>query len=271
MGDVYRARDTQLQRDVALKILPDSFAADSERVARLQREAEILASPNHPHIAGIHGIHDSDGTRGLVLELVEGETLAEVIARGPIPCGDALPLAMQIAEGLDAAHERGIVHRDLKPANIKITPDGVVKILDFGLAKLELASGIDEGRNKAAGSPAKVSPTTLPGIVLGTAAYLAPEQARGTPLDRRADVWAFGAVLLEMLTGRSPFARDSVQDTLAAILRDDPDWSALGGDAPPRIRRLIELCLEKDPKRRVRDMATVRMVMEGAFEAPAAA
>lgn len=269
MGDVYRARDTQLQRDVALKILPDSFAADLERVARLQREAEILASLNHPHIAGIYGIHDSDATRALVLELVEGETLAEVIARGPIPCGDALPVAMQIADGLDAAHERGIVHRDLKPANVKITFDGVVKILDFGLAKLELDAGFDEGRDKPAGSPAKVTPTTRPGIVLGTAAYMAPEQARGTSLDRRADVWAFGAVLLEMLTGRSPFARDSVQETLVALLRDAPDWSTLGDDTPPRIRRLLELCLEKDPRRRVRDMATVRMVMEGAFETPA--
>jgi serine/threonine-protein kinase len=270
MGEVYRARDTQLQRDVALKILPHSFAADPERVARLQREAEVLASLNHPHIAGIHGIHDSDGTRALVLELVEGETLAEAIARGLIPCGDALPVAMQIADGLEAAHERGIVHRDLKPANIKITPDGVAKILDFGLAKLKPDSGFDEGRDKPAGSPAKVSPATLPGILLGTAAYMAPEQARGASLDRRADVWAFGVVLLEMLTGRSPFARDSAQETLAAILRDEPDWSRLGDDTPPRIRRLLELCLEKDPRRRVRDMATVRMVMEGAFEMPAA-
>ena len=270
MGEVYRARDTQLQRDVALKILPDSFAADPERVARLQREAEILASLDHPNIAGIHGIHDSDGTRGLVLELVEGETLAEAISRGPIPCADALPVAMQIADGLDAAHERGIVHRDLKPANIKITPDGVVKILDFGLAKLGLNPRFDDDRDKPAGLPAKLSPATLPGILLGTAAYLAPEQARGTSLDRRADVWAFGAVLFETLTGRSPFARDSVQDTLAAVLRDEPDWSTLGDDIPPRIRRLLEMCLEKDPRRRVRDMATIRMVIEGAFETPAA-
>ena len=271
MGEVYLARDTQLNREVALKILPDSFAANPERLARFQREAEILASLNDPHIAGIHGVQQSDGIRALVLELVDGETLAQRIARGPIPLSEALPLASQIAAALDTAHEQGIVHRDLKPANIKITQEGVVKILDFGLAKLTQDSGVDQSRVGLANSPAKIGPaTTLPGILLGTAAYMSPEQARGAIIDRRADVWAFGAVLYEMVTGRSAFARDNVHDTLAAILKDEPDWSKLGDDTPPRIRRLLELCLAKDPKCRVRDMATVRMLMEGAFDAPPA-
>ena len=268
MGEVYLARDTQLNREVALKILPDSFSTNPERLARFQREAEILASLNDPHIAGIHGVQQSDGIRALVLELVEGETLAQRIARGPIPLSEALPLASQIAAALDTAHEHGIVHRDLKPANIKITGDGVVKILDFGLAKLTQDSTVDQSRSGPVDSLARIDPaTTLPGILLGTAAYMSPEQARGAIVDRRADVWAFGTVLYEMVTGQSAFARDTAHDTLAAILKDEPDWSKLGDDTPPRIRRLLELCLAKDTKCRVRDMATVRMLMEGAFDA----
>ena len=267
MGDVYRARDTRLKRDVALKILPDSFAEDPERLVRFRREAEILASLNHPHIAGIHGVEESGGRWALVLELVEGETLAERIARGPIPLIEALTVSGQILEALDAAHEQGITHRDLKPANIKVTPDGLVKVLDFGLAKLTHASGVERAFDAGATSPTKSAATlTREGIILGTAAYMAPEQAIGKAVDRRADVWAFGAVLYEMLAGRRAFAGQDVQQTLAAVLRDEPDWSALPENTPPRIRRLIELCLEKDIKRRVRDIATVRLIMAGTFE-----
>ena len=223
MGEVYRARDTRLKREVALKVLPDHFASDPDRLARFQREAEVLASLNHPHIAAVHGLEESDGVRALVLELVEGETLAERIARGRVPLDEAVPIAQQIAEALQAAHEQGIIHRDLKPANIKLTPDGVVKVLDFGLAKLvEPAIPV----SPATIAPLTMSPTvtspapmTSVGVLLGTAAYMSPEQAKGRPADKRSDIWAFGCVFYEMLTGRRPFDGDDVSDTLASVLK----------------------------------------------------
>jgi eukaryotic-like serine/threonine-protein kinase len=227
MGEVYRATDNNLKRQVAIKVLPPTVGADPERVDRFQREAEILAVLNHPNIAHIHGLEKSDGALALVMELVEGPTLADRIAHGPIPLAEASSIAKQIAEALEAAHEQGIVHRDLKPANIKVRPDGTVKVLDFGLAK---------AMDPAAASRADTmsSPTihvTQAGIILGTAAYMSPEQARGALVDRRADIWAFGCVLYEMLAGRAVFAREPVTDTLATITRDDPDWTA---SPPPR-------------------------------------
>src|SRR5688572_19134038 len=217
MGAVYRARDTKLDRDVAIKVLPDAFAADPDRVARFEREARALATLNHPHIAQIYGVEEQSGTRALVMELVDGETLAERLARGAIPLEDALPIARQIAEGVNAAHERGIVHRDLKPANVKLRPDGTVKVLDFGLAKaLEAGTGQEPGSGHAlADSPTITSPVmTHAGIILGTAAYMSPEQAKGKTVDRRADIWAFGCVGFVMVTGRQPFAGETVSEVL---------------------------------------------------------
>ena len=252
MGEVYRARDLKLGREVAIKVLPELFAADPERLGRFQREAQVLASLNHPNIAAIHGLEESDSIRALVLELVTGATLAERIAGGGIPLDEALAIARQIAAALEAAHEQGIIHRDLKPANIKVTADGVVKVLDFGLAKL-----IDSRSGTSNPAAAPLSPTiTSPGmvtgvgIILGTAAYMAPEQARGKAVDKRADIWAFGAVLYEMLTGRRAFEGEGVTDTLAKILQAEPRWD----DVPHRARRLIQRCLEKDPKSRLRDI-----------------
>src|SRR5687768_6693541 len=221
MGEVYRARDTRLKRDVALKILPESFATDPERLARFQREAEVVASLNHPHIAAIYGVEESGSTRALVMELVEGPTLADRVAQGRVPVDEALAIAKQIAEALAAAHEQGIIHRDLKPANIKVRPDGTVKVLDFGLAKaLEpIATPIGASQLPTVTSPAMV---TGVGVLLGTAAYMSPEQARGKAVDRRTDIWAFGCVLYEMLTGSRAFESDEVSDTLAAILRVEP-------------------------------------------------
>jgi serine/threonine protein kinase len=220
MGEVYRARDTRLDRDVAIKILPEAFAADAQRVARFQREAKVLASLNHPHIAAIYGLENADGVTALVMELVEGQDLAQRLARGVIPLDEALPIAKQIAEALEAAHEQGIIHRDLKPANIKLRPDGTVKVLDFGLAKaLEPALTRGDG----AQSPTITSPAlTQMGVILGTAAYMSPEQAKGRDADRRSDMWAFGCVLYEMLTGNRAFGGADVSDTLAAVLRDEP-------------------------------------------------
>ncbi len=223
MGEVYRARDTKLNRDVALKVIPDTFALDPDRVSRFTREAQVLASLNHPHIAAIYGFEDSGKTHALVLELVEGETLAERIARGPIPLDEALPIARQICEALEAAHEPGIIHRDLKPANIKITPDGVVKVLDFGLAKLT-----DSAHAPASDfplSPTITSPAMMTGlgVILGTAAYMSPEQARGRTVDARADIWAFGVVLVEMVTGRRVFDAETISDTIAAVLTREPE------------------------------------------------
>jgi eukaryotic-like serine/threonine-protein kinase len=265
MGEVYRARDTKLERDVALKILPDSFAADRDRLMRFEREAKTLASLNHPHIAQIYGIED----RALVMELVEGETLAEHLARGPIPYDDALSIARQIADGLEAAHRAGIVHRDLKPANVKVRPDGAVKVLDFGLAKPG-GAGLPAG-DIVLNPPTITSPAmTMQGVILGTAAYMAPEQARGRPVDSRADVWAFGCVLYEMLTGRRAFAGDDITETLAAVVTKEPDWSALP-PAAPHVASILQQCLAKDPRRRLRDICDVMLLLERGGEAHPAA
>ena len=271
MGEVYRARDTRLKRDVALKILPNSFATDPERLARFQREAEVLASLNHPHIAQIYGLEEiGAGGRALVMELVEGEDLSQRIARGAIPLDEALPIAKQTAEALEAAHEQGIIHRDLKPANIKITPDGVVKVLDFGLAKLAHPEAAARHADVTA-SPTITSPAMMTGVgmILGTAAYMAPEQAKGRATDKRSDIWAFGCVLYEMLTGKRPFDGEDVSDTLANVLKIDPDWSALPLETPPPIRTLLQSCLTKDRRRRVADISTALFVLEkGASLAP---
>ena len=240
MGEVYRARDTKLGRDVALKLLPAAFANDPDRLARFEREAHVLASLNHSHIAAIYGLEETNGLTALVLELVDGPTLADRIAQGPIPLDESLPIARQVAEALEAAHEQGIIHRDLKPANIKVRPDGTVKILDFGLAKAEKAPF-------ASGAPALTSPTitspallTGAGVLLGTAAYMSPEQAKGRSADRRSDVWAFGCVLFEILTGRRPFGGDDVSATIVSVLRDEPDWSRLPAETPTAIRALLQ-------------------------------
>ena len=273
MGEVYRARDTRLKREVALKILPESFAADPDRLARFQREAEVLASLNHPNIAHIHGLEESGSVHALVMELVEGEDLAQRIARGPIPLDEALPMAKQIAEALEAAHEQGIIHRDLKPANIKITPDGVVKVLDFGLAKLTEAAASGARGADVTISPTITSPAMMTGIgvLLGTAAYMSPEQAKGREADKRSDIWGFGCVLYEMLTGTRPFDGEDVSDTLANVLKIDPDWSALPSEIPPAIRTLLQSCLTKDRRRRVADISTALFVLEkGASLAPPA-
>ena len=257
MGQVYRARDTKLGRDVAIKILPEIFAQDAERLARFEREARTLAALNHPNIAHIHGLEDRDGITALVMELVDGEDLSVQIGRGPIALADALPIAKQIAEALEAAHEQGIIHRDLKPANIKVRADGTVKVLDFGLAKA-LAPDRSGARSDAMNSPTLTAAAfagagTQMGMILGTAAYMAPEQARGRAVDRRADIWAFGCVLYEMVTGRRAFAGEDITETLASVVKDPPDLNA----APPSLRRLLGRCLEKDPKKRVRDIGDV--------------
>jgi len=260
MGEVYRARDTRLKREAALKVLPDQFTLDPDRVARFRREAEVLASLNHPNIAVIYGLEESAGTQALALELVEGPTLAERVSHGPIPLDEALAIARQIAEALEAAHEHGIIHRDLKPANIKLRPDGTVKVLDFGLAKaLEPVSG---ARANVTASPTITSPAmTAMGVILGTAAYMSPEQAKGRPADKRSDVWAFGCVLFEMLTGTRAFGGDDVSDTLAAVLRGEPDWAAVPADVPRSVRALVRHCLEKNRGARIADMAVARFVL----------
>ena len=246
MGEVYRARDGKLTRDVALKILPPLFARDPERLARFTREANLLATLNHPNIAAIYGFEPSEHSPALVLEMVEGPTLADRIERGPIPLEDALPIARQIAEALEAAHAQGIVHRDLKPANIKVRDDGTVKVLDFGLAK---AMAVDSAPGVVAASPTITSPAaTAMGTIMGTAAYMSPEQARGRAVDKRSDIWAFGAVLYEMLTGRRAFDGEDVSDTLANILKREPDWSALPPGTPPAIERVLRRCLTRDPR-----------------------
>ena len=268
MGQVYRARDTKLNRDVALKVLPDSFANDPDRLARFTREAQTLASLNHPNIAHIHGLEESGGVRALVMELVEGEDLSQRLVRGAIPIDEALPIAKQIAEALEAAHEQGIIHRDLKPANVKVRPDGTVKVLDFGLAKaMDQGSGIrDQGLGAASMSPTLATPAmTQAGMILGTAAYMSPEQAKGKTVDRRADVWAFGAVLFEMLSGRQPFSGETVSETLAEVMKSEPPWEALPVGVPAHLTRLIRQCLVKEPRQRIRDMGDVRLVLEGAF------
>jgi serine/threonine-protein kinase len=264
MGDVYRARDTTLGRDVAIKILPDVFTADANRRARFEREARLLATLNHPHIGAIYGFEQREGISGLVLELVEGQTLAERLRAGPLPVREALTIARQIADALDAAHEKGIVHRDLKPSNITITADGVVKVLDFGLAK----ASTGESARDVPLSPAVPADDTLEGLILGTAAYMSPEQARGKRVDKRTDIWAFGCVLYEMLTGRKAFSGETVSDTIAAILERDPDWSALPETTPSTLRRLLQHCLEKDPRRRLRDVGDAQGELDDHADAP---
>jgi Tol biopolymer transport system component len=256
MGEVYRARDVKLGRDVAVKVLPESLAGDPERLARFEREAKVLAALNHPNIAHIHGFEDSTGVPALVMELVEGPTLADRIARGRIPIDDALTIARQIAEALKAAHEQGIIHRDLKPANIKVKDDGTVKVLDFGLAKALVG---DRTSPDLTHSPTVTVDGTLEGIILGTAAYMSPEQARGKVVDTRTDIWAFGCVLYEMLTGRVAFPGETVSDTIAAILEREPDWLAQSEATPASIRRLLRRCLQKDSKRRLHDIADARL------------
>ena len=261
MGEVYKARDTRLDRDVAIKIIPEKFAIDAQRVARFQREAKVLASLNHPNIAIIHGL-EGRWRPALVMELVEGEDLAQRVKRGAIPLGEALPIARQIANGLEAAHEQGIVHRDLKPANIKVRPDGTVKVLDFGLAKAMEPPATSPGMSQ---SPTMTSPMmTELGVLLGTAAYMSPEQAKGGDADKRSDIWAFGCVLYEMLTGKRPFQGENLADTLVAVLRTGPDWEALPASVPRPIRRLLHRCLEKERARRLADIADARLDLDEA-------
>jgi serine/threonine-protein kinase len=263
MGVVYRATDPRLDRAVAIKALPADLAGDADRLARFEIEARTLASLNHPNVAGIHGVEEAQGQRYLVLELVEGETLAELLARGPLPLDQALDLAVQIASGLEAAHEAGIIHRDLKPGNVKITPQDKAKVLDFGLAKTAEAAQASSG---GADSPtmsgaARLSPT-LPGVIMGTAGYMSPEQARGKPVDKRSDIFAFGCVLYEMLSGAGPFGGETVTDSLGAVLHREPEWSKLPVNVPPRLRLLLERCLSKDRDRRLHDIADARIEIE---------
>jgi serine/threonine-protein kinase len=270
MGEVYRATDRNLGRDVAIKVLPEAFAQDAERLARFEREARTLASLNHPNIAIIHGVEAVDGIRALVMELVEGETLADRIARGPVPTDEALAVAREMAAALEAAHEQGIIHRDLKPANIKVRPDGTVKVLDFGLAKMiggpaEAGHSVDgpaKAEHYATMSPTITTPAmTQLGVILGTAAYMSPEQAKGKPADKRSDIWAFGCVLYEMLTGTRAFEGEDVGDTLAAVIRGEPDWAALPRDLPPSIVTLIKGCVHKDRRQRIADIAAALFVL----------
>jgi Tol biopolymer transport system component len=268
MGEVYRAHDTKLGRDVALKILPQAFRSEPERLARFEREARALAALNHPNIAAIYGVEEQAGVHALVLELVEGTTLAERIAGRPIPIAESLAIARQIVDALEAAHERGIVHRDLKPANIKVTDEGVVKVLDFGLAKamdpVTAGSGLVADLSRTPTLPAE----TNTGVILGTAAYMSPEQARGKAVDKRADIWAFGCVLYEMLTGRITFPGETLSDTLVAILDRAPDWSALPSGTPPIVLKLLRRCLDKDARRRVRDIGDARLDLDDAINEP---
>ncbi len=266
MGEVYRARDTKLRREVAIKILPELFAADVDRIARFQREAELLATLNHPNVAAVYGVEESSpsnsghATFAIVLELVEGETLAGRLARGPIELDEAIAIARQIADALEAAHDRAVIHRDLKPANIKVTPEGKVKVLDFGLAKV--------AEHDASAVGLTLSPTfsvheTEAGVILGTAAYMSPEQARGKRVNRRTDIWAFGCVLFEMLTGQKAFAAgETVSDAVAAILTNEPDWHALPANTPPHIVRLLRRCLQKDPQKRLPHIGLARFEID---------
>ena len=263
MGEVYRARDTKLHREVAIKVLPGLFSSDQDGLARLEREARILATFNHPNIATVYGLEERPGLTAIVMELVEGEALdTRVRAKGKLSVDETITIARQLVDALDAAHERGIIHRDLKPANIKLTPDSVAKVLDFGLARDPL---ITSGETDTC-----VSPVTQPGLILGTAAYMSPEQARGLAVDRRADIWAFGCVLYELLTGASPFAGPSISDVIAHVLEREPDWNALPLSTPRSLVRLIRRCLQKDTKRRLRDIADARVDLDEALTTPPA-
>jgi Tol biopolymer transport system component len=259
MGEVYRARDAKLGRDVALKVLPEGFARDAERMARFQREAKVLASLNHTNIAAIYGLEDSTTTHALVMELAEGATLADRVKQGPLPIDDAMRIARQICDALEYAHERGIVHRDLKPANVKVTNDDAVKVLDFGLAK---AMEGDAAAIDSSSSPTITRMATQAGVLLGTAAYMSPEQAKAKTVDRRADIWAFGCVFYEMLTGKMAFCGETVTDTLAAVIKEEPDWSRLPAATPTRVRVLLQRCLQKDPKQRLRDIGDARISLD---------
>jgi eukaryotic-like serine/threonine-protein kinase len=265
---VYRATDSNLKRSVAIKVLPASVAGDGDRLARFQREAEVLAALNHPNIAAIYGLEKTPDFTALVMELVEGDDLSQRIARGAIPLDEALPIAKQIADSLEAAHEQGIIHRDLKPANIKVRSDGTVKVLDFGLAKaMDPAAGSSPSMSM---SPTITTPAmTQAGMILGTAAYMSPEQAKGRVVDKRSDVWAFGCVFFEMLAGRRAFDGEDVTDTIAAVVRGEPDWNSLPADVPDQIRLLLKRCLEKDRKARISDVGVARFLMTETIPAPA--
>jgi len=265
MGDMYRARDTKLARDVAIKILPDVFVEDASRAARFEREARLLAALNHPYIAAIYGLEDRDGVHGLVLELVEGQTLAARLRDGPLPLEQAFAIGREVADALHAAHAKGIVHRDLKPANIAITPDGVVKVLDLGLAKY--VAGEVPGEPPSADAPPSANDVSATDGIVGTAAYMSPEQARRATVDERTDVWAFGCVLWAMLTGGAPFVADTVSETIAAILHRDPDWHRLPSGIPVGIVQLLRRCLERDPQHRLRDIAEARTEIDRALGA----
>jgi serine/threonine protein kinase len=261
MGEVYQAQDTKLGRNVAIKVLPEAFAHDAERLSRFQREAKMLAALNHPNIATIHGLEQSNGTQYLVMELVSGETLAERVKRdGALPVEEALAICKQIAEALEAAHEKGIIHRDLKPANVKVTPEGKVKVLDFGLAK---AFAGDTASSESAESPTLSAAATMQGVILGTA-YMSPEQARGRAVDKRTDIWAFGCVLYELLTEKQAFQGETVAEILAAVLKSEPDWLALPESTPSSIRALLRRCLQKNVNQRCRDAGDVRIEIEEA-------
>ena len=267
MGEVYQAHDTKLGRDVAIKVLPEAFANDADRLSRFQREAKMLAALNHPHIATIFGLEQSNGTSYLVMELVSGETLAERLKSGPLAIDEALNIGKQIAEALEAAHEKGIIHRDLKPANVKVTPEGNVKVLDFGLAKVFAGeSGLD-----LSNAPTLSGMVSEEGRILGTPAYMSPEQARGKPVDKRTDIWAFGCVLYELLTGEQTFHGETFSDTIAAILEREPGWHALPSSTPAKIRDLLRRTLQKDPQRRLRDLGDARIEIEDSLTASAAA
>ena len=264
MGEVYQARDTKLDRDVALKVLPEAFSCDPERLARFEREARVLASLNHPNIGSIYGLEEAEGgtSRALVLELIEGPTLADRIAQGRIRLDEALPIARQIAEALEAAHEAGVIHRDLKPANIKVKDDGTVKALDFGLAKAVQPAATADPNKSMSPTISLTAAATQMGMVIGTAAYMAPEQASGNAVDKRADVWAFGAVLYEMLTGQRLFSGEDVSHTLAYVLTKEIAWDALATDTPDSLRRLLRRCLERDPRQRMRDIGDARIELD---------
>src|SRR5262245_34012649 len=270
MGEVYRATDSNLKREVAIKVLPSSVAADADRLARFQREAEVVAALNHPNIAAIYGLEKTSGATALVLELVEGPTLADRIAQGALPIDEALPIAKQIADAVAAAHEHGIIHRDLKPANIKVRPDGTVKVLDFGLAKAMENTAAAAGAGALSMSPTITTPAmTQAGLILGTAAYMSPEQAKGRPVDRRSDVWAFACIVYEMLTGRRAFEGEDVTDTIAAVVRGEPDWLALPESTPSSIRLLLKRGLAKDRRDRLADISVAIFLMTETIEAPA--